>query len=526
MHQFLGSFYQPPPAQASTIYGLRRAPARRVPRLDTAAVNADAGRVMIKSPLLPHLAGYEAGRWVETRLGATLAVVNPANGELLGSVATGGGEQATAAVAAAAAALVRPTPIAQRRIWLENIRDALLANQTELARIITLENGKPLKESRAEVEYAAGFFSFFATQLDHLAPRRLPDRIRGCRWTVHQRPAGVAGLITPWNFPLAMLAKKLSAALAAGCSVVTKPASATPLTAIALWTLLDRLALPAGLANLVIGPAGPISAVFCAHPAVRIVSFTGSTEVGQRLAQQAAPHLKRLALELGGNAPFLVFDDADLEAAAAALVANKCRAGGQTCVCTNRVLVHAGAVDRFAALVAERVARLKVGDGLAPDTDIGPLIHRDGFDKVAAHVADALAGGARRLAGGDPPRPAQEWGAFYPPTVLVGVVPAMRVCGEETFGPVIAIGRFRDEAEAVRLANGTPYGLAAYLFTRDAGRADRVSVELQFGHVGVNTGTGPTPEAPFGGLKRSGYGREGGLEGLLEFCEPQAIATA
>ena len=481
---------------------------------------------MIASPLLPHLTGYVAGRWSGNRSGHTLAVVNPANGDLLARLPAADTEQATLAVEAAASALARPASLVQRRVWLQGICDALLANKTELARIITLENGKPLKESVAEVEYAAGFFGFFATQLDHLAPRELPDRIRGCRWTVHQRPAGVAALITPWNFPLAMLAKKLSAALAAGCSVVAKPASATPLAAIALWTLLDRLALPAGLANLIIGPAGPISQVFCAHPAVRIVSFTGSTEVGQRLAQQAAPHLKRLALELGGNAPFLVFADADLEAAAAALIANKFRAGGQTCVCTNRVLVQTNVVERFAELVATRVAKLKVGDGLAPDTDIGPLIDREGFDKVAAHVANALTGGARRLVGGDPPRPAREWGAFYPPTVLVGVEPIMRVCGEETFGPVIAIGAFSDEAEAVRLANGTPYGLAAYLFTRDADRASRVAAQLQFGHVGVNTGTGPTPEAPFGGMKRSGYGREGGLEGLLEFCEPQTIAVA
>ena len=480
---------------------------------------------MIESPLLPNLTGYLAGRWAESLGGATLAVVSPANGELLGRVSAAGGEQAASAVEAAASVLARPAPPAQRQVWLLAIHDALLANQAELARIITLENGKPLKESVAEVEYAAGFFGFFATQLDHLAPRALPDRIRGCHWTVHQRPAGVAALITPWNFPLAMLAKKLSAALAAGCSVVTKPASATPLSAIALWTLLDRLALPAGLANLVIGPAGPLSEVFCGHPAVRIVSFTGSTEVGQRLAQQAAPHFKRLALELGGNAPFLVFEDADLEAAVAALIANKFRAGGQTCVCTNRVLVQVGIVGRFAERVAERVARLKVGDGLDPATDVGPLINRDGFDKVAAHVANALAGGARRLAGGDPPRPAQAWGAFYPPTVLVGVEPSMQVCAEETFGPVIAIGGFNDEAEAVRLANGTPYGLAAYLFTRDAERANRVAARLRFGHVGVNTGTGPTPEAPFGGMKRSGYGREGGLEGLLEFCEPQAIAA-
>jgi succinate-semialdehyde dehydrogenase/glutarate-semialdehyde dehydrogenase len=407
---------------------------------------------------------------------------------------------------------------------LTEIAAGLLGHKEELARIITLEHGKPLKEGVVEVEYSAGFFTFFARSLDRIRPELLPERPRNLRWQVHHRPAGVAGLITPWNFPLAMLAKKLAPALGAGCGIVTKPASQTPLTAIALYELMHRIGLPAGRVNLVTGKAGPIGKVLCRHPAVRVISFTGSTEVGKLLAEGAAPYLKRMALELGGNAPFIVFDDADADQAAEALMANKFRAGGQTCVCTNRVYVQAGIAERFSRAVADRTARLKVGDGLSADTDIGPLIDRNGFDKVAAHVADALRRGATRLVGSDPPRPANDWAAFYPPTVLTGVTPEMLVCREETFGPVVAISRFSGELQVVELANSTPYGLAAYVFTCDAARAERVIARLRFGHVGLNTGTGPAPEAPFGGMKESGFGREGGIEGLLEFCETQVVA--
>jgi succinate-semialdehyde dehydrogenase/glutarate-semialdehyde dehydrogenase len=444
----------------------------------------------------------------------------------LATVPVAGPAETAAAIESAAAALGEPVALPVRQRWLLGIQAGLLAERAPLARLITLENGKPLQESLAEVEYAAGFFGFFAGQLDHLAPRELPGRIRDCRWTVRLRPAGVAALITPWNFPLAMLAKKLSAALAAGCAVVARPASATPLSALALWTLLERAGVPLPRVNLLLGPAEPIARALCAAPAVRLVSFTGSTEVGRQLAAEAGPRLKRLALELGGNAPFLVFADADLEAAAAALVTNKFRASGQTCVCTNRVWVEAPVRDRFAGLVAGRVAQLRTGNGLEPDTDVGPLINRAAFDKVAAHVSDALAGGACRWVGDDPPRPRQDWGAFYPPTVLTGVNSAMRVCREETFGPVVAIGEVGSEAEALARANETPQGLAAYVFTRDTARAERLLAGLEFGHVAVNSGTGPTPEAPFGGLKESGYGREGGLEGLLEFTEPQTCARA
>ncbi len=481
---------------------------------------------MISSPLLKQFAGYINGRWAPADSGKTTAVFNRATGEKLADVPEMGEAEAVRAVEASAAAM-RDTPsLDQRRQWLTQIAERLLAQKKELGRILTQEHGKPLKEGIGEVEYAAGFFRFAANHIDVLQPYPLKEKVRGCQWTVHHRPAGVAGLITPWNFPMALLAKKLSAALATGCASVTKPAGLTPLTSIAFWSLIEDIGLPPGMANLVIGKSGPIGKVLCSHPDVRLISFTGSTEVGQLLMQQVAPHVKRLALELGGNAPFIVFEDADLPAAADALIASKFRAGGQTCVCANRVYVHRGVLDKFVPLVVERTQKLKVGNGLAPETDIGPLINRDAFDKVASHVRDALAKGAKRLAGDDPPRPAQDWAAFYPPTVLVGMKPDMLVCREETFGPVVAITTFEDEAELVRAANSTPFGLAAYVCTRDPQRAERVIPRLQFGHIGLNTGTGPAPEAPFGGMKMSGFGREGGQEGLLEFCELQTVAAA
>ena len=479
---------------------------------------------MISSPLLKNVAGYAAGRWVSAEGGKAFAVINPATGACLAQVPSMSEAQVAKIVDVAHAAWQEPVPAAERRSWLTRTAAALLASKGELARIITLEQGKPLEESAAEIEYAAGFFTFFADHLAHIDPAVLPDRPRGLQWKLYQRPAGVAALITPWNFPLAMLAKKLAAAMAAGCAIVSKPASQTPLTAIALYALLDEIGLPPGRVNLVTGQAGPIGKVLCSHPAVRVISFTGSTEVGKVLAAQAAPHLKRMALELGGHAPFIVFEDADVEQAAEALVANKFRAAGQTCVCTNRAYPAEGIAERFAAAVAQRTGRLRVGDGLEPGTDIGPLIDRKGFDKVAAHVRDALDRGASRLVGGDPPRPLADWAAFYPPTVLTGVTSEMLVCREETFGPVVAISSFREEAEVIAAANGTPYGLAAYIFTQDSARAERVIGQLRFGHVGLNTGAGPTPEAPFGGMKESGFGREGGLEGLLEFCEAQVVA--
>lgn len=480
---------------------------------------------MSKKTLLERTDGYINGAWVGADSGDYIDVIDAATGERLARVPAMGAVETARAIEAARDSLLRFSSIEQRRQWLGEIARRLLSHKEALGEIITLEHGKPLAEGIAEVEYSAGFFRFFSESMGHLGPESLPQHPRNLNWTVHHRPAGVAALITPWNFPLAMLAKKLAPALAAGCGIVTKPASQTPLSAAALHGILHEVGVPPGVVNLVTGRSGPIGEVLCTHEAVRVISFTGSTEVGRLLAEKAAPHLKRLALELGGNAPFIVFDDADLDKAAAELIANKFRSGGQTCVCTNRVYVQDGVAEAFAKAVAEQTARLKVGNGMADGTDIGPLINRDGFDKVAEHVADALRHGAKRLVGNDPPRPDTEWGAYYPPTVLVDVRPGMLVCREETFGPVVAISRFTDEAAAIEMANDTPYGLAAYVFTADVTRGERVIRQLHFGHVGLNSGTGPAPEAPFGGMKLSGFGREGGIEGLMEFCETQVVAA-
>lgn len=480
---------------------------------------------MLESDLLSHLQGYIGGQWTDAE--DRFEVLNPATGELLARVPAMDAEATRKAVHAARAALRQPAPPEQRAAWLERIADLLQDERREIGRILSLEHGKPWAEAQGEVDYAAGFFRFCADNMDALAPRTLADQPRNCQWTVHHRPAGVAALITPWNFPIGMIAKKLSAALAAGCPSVIKPAEQTPLTMIALLALLDReLDLPAGMVNLVMGPSAPIGEVFCTHPDVDVISFTGSTRVGQLLMRNSADQVKRLSLELGGNAPFIVFADADLEAAADHLVANKFRGGGQTCVCANRILVDERVLSQFGALLVERVRQLKIGDGMDPDTDLGPLINRDGYDKVRRHLLDAVERGAALLHGSDPGALEQDWGAFFPPAIVAGVTTEMACSQEETFGPLVPLMPFADETGAVELANATPFGLAAYLFTADAERAERVTAALRFGHVGLNTGTGPTPEAPFGGMKLSGFGREGGLEGLFEFTETQTVARA
>ena len=479
----------------------------------------------ISSELLEHRCGYINGRWIDSATGGRLSVANPATAESLTEVALMGQDDVDAAIQAAnnALCLAQPHSLQARRAWLTAIAEALQANQDEIGRILCLEHGKPLKEAKGEVAYAKSFFDYFAGQIELLAPRTLEQNPSDCRWQVHYRPVGVAALITPWNFPIAMIAKKLSAALAAGCPVVIKPASETPLTMIALFHLLDRLPeLPAGMVNLVLGKASMIGQRVCEHPDVAMISFTGSTRVGQQLIRDSANGMKKLALELGGNAPFVVFEDADLDQAAAQLTANKFRGGGQTCVCANRILVQATVADEFAGKLVDRISKLKVGNGLQDDTDIGPLINQDGFDKVRRHTADALKQGARLLAGPDPDA-LDEASLFYPPTLIDGVSKQMACFREETFGPLVAMLRFDDEAQALAMANDTDAGLAAYFFTADDQRAARFAAGLRFGHVGHNTATGPTAEAPFGGMKSSGIGREGGHEGLFEFTEAQTI---
>jgi succinate-semialdehyde dehydrogenase/glutarate-semialdehyde dehydrogenase len=482
---------------------------------------------MISSPLLRHAAGNIGGEWASTTGGRRFPVFNPATGELLAELPEMGADAARRAIEVAAQSMRVAPPLAERKVWLQTITEAFASNREELARIITLEQGKPLKESLVEVDYAAGFFKFYADHLESLAkPRTLSEKIRQCEWTVHQRPAGVAALISPWNFPLSQFSKKLSAALAAGCAVVLKPAELTPLSAIACWTLLEKAGLPMRRLNLVLGEAAPIGQVFCEDPAVRVISFTGSTKTGGLLARQAAPHIKRMALELGGNAPCIIFEDANVGETVEALVANKFRCSGQTCVCANRVYVHEEIHDQFVAALAERMSRLKVGNGLDAGTDIGPLINRDTFEKVRAHVTDAVSRGAERVQGAELHTPANEWGCFFPPTLLTHMTDTMLASREETFGPVVSVQSFRTEAAVISSANATPYGLAGYVFTGNAARARRCAEQLSFGHVAINSGSGPTPEAPFGGMKTSGIGREGGDEGLAEFTEIQTVATA
>lgn len=478
---------------------------------------------MISSPLLPELRAYINGQWVGADSGETMTVHNPATGELLAAVPQMGKAETLRAVAAAEQALNHPATIEERQLWLARVAEALGEDKQEFGRIITLENGKPWREAQVEVDYAAGFFRYCAAQIEALRPHHLAERPRNHSWTVYHRPAGVAALITPWNFPLAMVAKKLSAALAADCPTVIKPSEKTPLSLIALCRVLETLGLPPGKANLVIGDPTEIGQVMCEHPSVRVISFTGSTAVGRKLLAASAPHIKRLALELGGNAPFVVFEDADLDNAADHLLQNKFRGAGQTCVCANRVYVHRRVADAFTGKFVERVERLKVGNGLDDETDIGPLIDRNGFEKVSRHLQDALDKGARRVTAGG--KSLATTGYFFPPTVLRGVTHEMACVREETFGPLVPIIEFDDESEVIERCNDTEYGLAAYVFTADKARAERLLARLRFGHAGFNTGIGPTPEAPFGGMKQSGFGREGGREGLFEFVETQTIPT-
>ncbi|QBM18874.1 glutarate-semialdehyde dehydrogenase DavD [Marinobacter sp. JH2] len=478
---------------------------------------------MIESPLLQNVKGYIGGRWVDNDGGSTFEVFNPATRERIAEVPSMPENDILAAVEAGKSALrlATPWPIETRRKWLEGIRDALKENKAEIGRILCMEHGKPLAEAQGEAEYAAGFFDYCAKHIEALDAHTIPEKPKDCTWTVHYRPVGVVGLIVPWNFPIGMIAKKLSAALAAGCPSVIKPASETPLTMVALFTLMDKLDLPDGMVNLVMGKASVIGKVLCEHQDVPMLSFTGSTEVGRKLVLDTAEQVKKLALELGGNAPFIIFDDADLDAAADNLIANKFRGGGQTCVCANRVFIHEDVAEAFGEKLAQRIGRMTVGDGMKDGVDIGPLVNQAGFDKVKRHLEDALNKGATLVAGKAPGELGD--GLFFPPTAVMGVTRDMCCYREETFGPLVPMALFRTEDEVIEAGNDTEFGLASYVFTADAERAQRVAAGLRFGHVGWNTGTGPTPEAPFGGMKASGIGREGGLEGLFEFVEAQTV---
>ncbi len=462
------------------------------------------------------------GEWQDAADRAHFSVRNPANAEILGLAprcTTADTERAIKAAHTAFPAW-RNLPAKARAQLLRRWFDLILQHRDDLATIMVSEQGKPLTEARGEVEYAASFIEWFAEEARRVYGDVVPPPWADRRMFTLRQPVGVAALITPWNFPAAMLTRKAGAALAAGCTVVAKPASQTPFTALALAELAQRAGLPPGVLNVVTGDAATIGGVLTAHPLVRKVSFTGSTEVGRQLLAQSASTLKHVSLELGGNAPFIVFDDADLDAAVASALASKYRNSGQTCVCANRVFVQDTIYDAFAERFAAAVAQLKVGEGFAPGVETGPLISAAALQKVEAHIADALTHGATLLTGGA--RHALG-GQFFQPTVLTGCTPDMQICRDETFGPVAPLIRFHDEAEVIRMANDTDYGLAAYAYTRDLARAWRVAEQLEYGMVGINSGVISTAEAAFGGVKQSGLGREGGRSGIDEYLETKYV---
>lgn len=461
---------------------------------------------------------YIGGEWVPAWDGALLDVTDPATGEVIAQVPNLGATDTGHAVAAAEGAWGpwRALTAAERSELLRRWRELMLAHREELAHLMTAEQGKPLAEARGEVVYAASFIDWFAEEGRRVYGDLIPSHHADKRILTLKQPVGVCALITPWNFPLAMIARKAGAALAAGCTLVTKPAQDTPLTALALAVLAEQAGFPPGVFNVVTGEPAPIGRELTANPGVRKLSFTGSTQVGRLLMRQCADTVKKLSLELGGNAPFIVFDDADLDAAVAGAMQSKYRNTGQTCVCANRILVQDGIYDAFAECLAARVEGLRVGPGTEAGVEQGPLINPEAVAKVEAHIADAIEKGARLLAGGA--RHALG-GTFFQPTVLAEVTPDMRIAREETFGPVAPLFRFDTEEAAVAMANDTEYGLAAYFYSRDFSRVWRASEALEYGMVGVNSGIISTAVAPFGGVKQSGLGREGSRYGIEEYLE-------
>jgi succinate-semialdehyde dehydrogenase/glutarate-semialdehyde dehydrogenase len=472
----------------------------------------------LKDPTLLRQQCYVNGAWIDAAGGAKLPVTNPATGEQLGTVPAINAAGAEAAVAAAYKAFPAwaAKTAKERAVILRRWYELIMANQEDLAVLMTAEQGKPLAESRGEIAYAASFVEWFGEEAKRVYGDVIPGHQPDKRILVLRQPVGVVAAITPWNFPAAMITRKVAPALAAGCTAVCKPATQTPYSALALAELAHRAGIPAGVINVITGPAREIGGVMTADARVRKLSFTGSTEIGKLLMAQCAQTMKKVSLELGGNAPFIVFDDADLDAAVTGAIASKYRNTGQTCVCANRLLVQDGVYDVFTAKLVAAVHKLRIGDGLAGETEQGPLIDQAALKKVEEHIADATSKGAQIAAGG---KRHALGGTFFEPTVLTGVTPAMMVAREETFGPVAPLFRFKTEQEAVQMANDTEFGLAAYLYTRDLARSWRVSEALEYGIVGLNTGIISTEVAPFGGVKESGTGREGSKYGLLDYTE-------
>jgi succinate-semialdehyde dehydrogenase / glutarate-semialdehyde dehydrogenase len=466
---------------------------------------------------------YINGEWIGKEL-EKLEVVNPANGQVVGTVPIGGVDEANQAIDSAHEAFQTwsQTTAYERATYLKRLNDLILKNQEELAQVMTLEMGKPIKESRGEAASSATYIEWYAEEGKRVYGETVPSHIANKRMQVWKKPVGVVAAITPWNFPVAMLTRKMGPALAAGCTIVIKPSGESPLSAVKLVELCEEAGFPKGVINLVTGSSSKIGKAIMENEKVRKVTFTGSTEIGKLLIRQSADQVKRLSMELGGHAPIIILDDANVDAAVKGVLASKFRNAGQTCVCGNRIYVQAGIHDVFLEKFTTAVNQLKVGDGINEDVDIGPLINQSSVDKVADQVADALSKGAMLVTGGR--ELTEEGGTFYAPTVISGVDPSMVIMQEETFGPVAPVQKFETIEEAIQLANDTNYGLAAYVFTESVAKGTLLIEQLNFGIVGWNDGTPSAAQVPFGGMKESGLGREGGHEGLDAFLESQYVS--
>ena len=472
----------------------------------------------LKDPTLLKQLCYLDGQWLAADSGVTIDVTNPATGAALGTIPRMGTDETRRAIEAASSALPawRAKTARERSTILRRWFELTMANQEDLAIIMTAEQGKPLAESKGEIAYAASFIEWFAEEAKRVYGDTIPGHTADKRIVVIKEPIGVCAAITPWNFPAAMITRKAGPALAAGCTMVVKPATATPFSALALAELGERAGIPAGVFSVITGSAAAIGGEMSANPIVRKLTFTGSTEIGKQLMVQCAATVKKVSMELGGNAPFIVFDDADLDAAVEGAIASKYRNTGQTCVCTNRLLVQAGVYDVFVNKLTAAVAKMTVGDGLTGEFQQGPLIDMAAVEKVEEHINDALNKGARIALGG---KRHALGGSFFEPTIITDVTPQMLVAREETFGPLAPVFRFTTDAEAIQMANDTEFGLASYFYTRDIGRVWKVAEALEYGMVGINTGLVSTEVAPFGGMKESGIGREGSKYGIEEFME-------
>jgi succinate-semialdehyde dehydrogenase/glutarate-semialdehyde dehydrogenase len=477
-----------------------------------------AARLGLKDPELLRERCYVDGKWIDADSGKTIDVTNPADGGKLGTVPAAGEAETRRAIEAANRAYPawRAKTAKERAKILRAWFDLMMANQEDLARIMTAEQGKPIAESRGEIAYAASFIEWFGEEAKRVYGDTIPPHLPGRRIVVTKEPVGVCAAITPWNFPAAMITRKAGPALAAGCPIVIKPATSTPYSAFAMAVLAERAGVPAGVLSVLTGSAKAIGGEMTSNPLVRKLTFTGSTEIGKQLMSQCAGTVKKVSLELGGNAPFIVFDDADLDEAVKGAIASKYRNTGQTCVCANRLLVQNGVYDAFAAKLAEAVKVLKVADGMTEGAQQGPLIDMSAVEKVEDHIRDALSKGARIVIGGERH---SLGGTFFQPTVLADVTTEMKVTRDETFGPVAPLFRFDTEEQAIKMANDTEYGLAAYFYSRDIGRVWRVAEALEYGIVGINEGIISTEVAPFGGMKESGIGREGSKYGIEEYME-------